>query len=264
MSIANASGAHTGNAGVAGFGRGPRLLRAVRLARIARPRDVAYFLLMTPLTEDAARAQIIEICRDLHARNLLAAADGNVSIRLASNRILITPSGRVKARLQPDELAVMDAGGHTLRGSPSSEGVMHLEVYRRCPTATCVVHAHPPTAIAWTIARPALAELPLDCMSEVIIGVGAIPIAPYARPGTPSLASQLAAYLPQHRVLVLARHGALSWGETPEEAYAGMERIEHAAHILHLAVTLGGLTSLPAEEVRALREIRARLGDKSR
>ncbi len=216
------------------------------------------------LEEDTARVQILEICRDLHARNLLAAADGNISIRLAPDRILITPSGRVKARLHAGDLAVIDADGHPLAGSPSSEGIMHLEVYRRCPAATCVVHAHPPTAIAWTIARPALTELPLDCMSEVIIGVGAIPIVPYARPGTPALATQLTAYLPHHRVMVLARHGALSWGETVEEAYAGMERIEHAAHILHLATTLGGLTPLPADEIAALREIRARLGDKSR
>jgi L-fuculose-phosphate aldolase len=231
---------------------------------VAPPLDVAYRLRMSALSEDAARAQIIEVCRDLHARNLLAAADGNVSIRLAPDCILITPSGRVKARLQPADLAVIDADGRTLAGSPSSEGIMHLEVYRRCPAATCVVHAHPPTAVAWTVARPELTQLPLDCMSEVIIGVGAVPIVPYARPGTPALATQLAAYLPQNRVMVLARHGALSWGETPEEAYAGMERIEHAAHILHLAATLGGLTPLPADEVRALREIRARLGDKSR
>jgi L-fuculose-phosphate aldolase len=219
---------------------------------------------MSALSEDTARAQILVIGRDLHARNLLAAADGNISIRLAADRILITPSGRAKARLRAEDLALIDADGRTLAGSPSSEGVMHLEVYRRCPAATCVVHAHPPSAIAWTIARPALTELPLDCMSEVIIGVGAIPIVPYARPGTPALATQLVPYLPQHRVMVLARHGALSWGESAEEAYAGMERIEHAAHILRLAVTLGGLTALPADEVAALRAIRARLGDKSR
>ncbi len=219
---------------------------------------------MSALSEDTARAQILEIGRDLHARNLLAAADGNISIRLAPDRILITPSGRVKTRLRAEDLALIDADGRTLAGSPSSEGIMHREVYRRCPAATCVVHAHPPSAIAWTIARPELTELPLDCMSEVIIGVGTIPIVPYARPGTSTLATQLAAYLPQHRVMVLARHGALSWGETAEEAYAGMERIEHVAHILRLAVTLGGLTSLSADEVAALRAIRGRLGDKSR
>lgn len=233
--------------------------------RIAARRRVAYRARMSSTAPDAAaREQIIEIGRDLHARNLVAAADGNISIKVAPDHILITPSGRMKAKLLPSDLAVIDGDGRTRAGTPSSEAVLHVAVYRHCPAATCVVHAHPPTAVAWTIARPDLAQLPLDCMSEVIIGVGTIPIVPYARPGSPALAEQLAAYLPQHRVMVLARHGALAWGETAEEAYAGMERIEHAAHILHLAAALGELTPLPADELAALRAIRARLGDKSR
>lgn len=152
-------------------------------------------------------AEIVEACRRLHARNMLASADGNVSVRVSDEEILITP-----------------------------------------------------TAIAWSVARPELAELPSKCLSEVILACGRIPIVPYARPGTQLMGENLAPFLPECRVMILSRHGALSWGESLDEAYNGMERVKHSAQILRDAVALGGLTELPAQEVEALRELRHQLG----
>jgi L-fuculose-phosphate aldolase len=140
---------------------------------------------------------------------------------------------------------------------------MHLEVYKRCPKAKAIVHAHPPTAIAWTVAKPDLRELPAEALSELILAVGRVPIAPYARPGTLDMGSVLAPFLPACRVILLARHGALSWGEDLEEAYNGMERLEHISQILKSASDLGGITSLPVEEVKVLREMRAKMGERT-
>ena len=207
--------------------------------------------------------QIVEVCQRLHAKNMLAAADGNVSFRLSNDRILITPTGLNKAFIKPTDMATITMDNRILDGKPSGERLMHLEVYRQAPKARCVVHAHPPTAIAWSVAHPNLTELPADCLSEVILAVGRIPIVPYARPGTQQMGDNLKAYLPECRVMILARHGALSWGEDLNEAYNGMERLEHSAQILRNAYTLGGLTSLPPEEVAALREMRAQLGEKT-
>ncbi len=61
--------------------------------------------------------------------------------------------------------------------------------------------------------------------------------------------------------LILRRHGALTWGESLEEAYRGMERIENSAQILMTAEQLGGLNPLPAEEVKYLYELRKKIGD---
>ena len=213
---------------------------------------------MTELKE-----RIDAICRRLNAKNYLAAADGNVSYRLSDREIFITPSGVNKAELSVDDVAVITLENEILSGRPSTERLMHLEVYRRCPKARAVVHAHPPTSIAWSIARPELKELPADCMSELILAVGKIPIADYARPGTQAMGDVLAPHLPQCRVMILSRHGALSWGEDLDEAYNGMERLEHAAVILKAAHELGGLTSLPASELVVLREMRLKLGDRT-
>lgn len=203
---------------------------------------------------------IVEACRRLHERNLLAAADGNISCRLPFNRIAITPTGVNKVKLRVEDMAFMQLNGLVIKGKPSSERLMHQAVYRACPEATCVVHAHPPTAIAWSLARPNLAFLPDESLPEVILAAGRIPIVPYARPGTAAMGEALARFLPQFRLMILARHGALCWGETIEDAYNGIERLEHVCQILKSAVELGGLAPLPESELAALRDLRARQG----
>lgn len=208
-------------------------------------------------------SHLVEICRRLHGKNLLASADGNVSYRVSDEEILITPAGVNKARLKPEDVAVITLDNRIVRGNPSSERLMHLEVYRKSPRARAIVHAHPPTAIAWTVARPDLQELPAEALSELILAVGRVPVAPYARPGSLDMGTVLHPFLPQCRVILLARHGALAWGEDLEEAYNGMERLEHVSQILKSAVELGGITTLPPAEVEALRELRRGLGDRT-
>jgi L-fuculose-phosphate aldolase len=165
-----------------------------------------------------------------------------------------------KAGLEPNDLAFMAMDGTVLSGRPSSERLMHLAVYRACPEARAVVHAHPPTAIAWTLAFPDQDRLPADDLPELILAAGSIPIVPYARPGTAAMGENLLPFLPEHRLLLLSRHGALAWGETLEEAYNGLERLEHACQILKAAFELGGAKPLPGPELEALREARRRAG----
>jgi len=174
--------------------------------------------------------------------------------------VLLTPAGVNKARLGAGSLARVTLDGRVVEGRPSTERAMHLAVYRRCPEARAVVHAHPPTAIAWTLARPDLSELPTEALPELILAAGRVPIVPYARPGTEEMGTALLPFLPAHRLLLLARHGALSWGESLEEAVNGIERVEHAALVLKAALELGGATPLAAAELEELRAHRARLG----
>ena len=204
--------------------------------------------------------EIREACAHLHARGLLAAADGNVSVRLPDDTVLLTPAGVNKARLPPGSLARVALDGRILEGRPSTERAMHLAVYRASADARVVVHAHPPTAIAWTLARPGLTELPTDTLPELLLAAGRVPIVPYARPGTEEMGTVLLPFLPSHRLLLLSRHGALAWGESMEEAVNGIERVEHSALILKAAEELGGSTPLPPLELEELRVLRTRIG----
>jgi L-fuculose-phosphate aldolase len=206
--------------------------------------------------------EIRDACSHLHARGMLAAADGNVSVRISDETIAITPARVNKARLRRGSLARVALDGRILKGRPSTERAMHLAVYRNCPEARAVVHAHPPTAIAWTLARPEMSELPTDALPELLLAAGRVPIVPYARPGTEDMATALLPFLPAHRLLLLARHGALAWGESMEEAVNGIERVEHSALILKAALELGGASPLPSSELEALRALRVRTGSR--
>ncbi len=207
--------------------------------------------------------QIIDVCKRLYQKNLLASGDGNVSYRVSDSEILITPSGLPKAFLQPEDMCLMDISGNILSGTPSSERLMHLQVYKSCPDAKAVVHAHPPHAVAWTIAFPSHKELPNTCLAEIILATGKIPIVPYARPSTQDMGDQLIPFVQDCRVMILARHGGLAWGESLQEAWMGMERLEHAAQMLYLANSLNELTHLSEVEIEALKEMRKKIGPRT-
>lgn len=211
---------------------------------------------------EALLIDLLDACRRLHTGGLLAASDGNLSVRLPDGRIAMTPSGVPKAKVKLEELAVLALDGTILAGRPSSERAMHLAIYRAVPEARAVVHAHPPTAIAWSVARPGLEELPSDALPEVILAAGRIPVVPMAIPGTEAMGTNLLPFLPAHRLMILARHGGLCWGEHLDEAAGGMERLEQVATILWKAETLGGAKPLAAAELVELRALRAKLGPK--
>nr|WP_320132772.1 class II aldolase/adducin family protein [uncultured Holophaga sp.] len=207
---------------------------------------------------------LAEVCHHMHLRNLMAAGDGNASWRFPDGRIAMTPTGVSKENLSPQDFAWLGPDGEVLRGRPSSERLMHLAVYRHCPEARCVLHAHPPTAIACSLAHPEWEEVPGTAMPEVILAAGRIPVVPYANPGTPALGEVLVPYLPEHRLMLLPRHGGIAWGESVAEVRSGMERLEHVCHILRMALGMGGFSPLPEEDLQVLRARRASLGPRLR
>lgn len=218
---------------------------------------------MKPYEEYADECdRIIQVCQRLYQRNMLAAADGNVSLKVDAG-ILITPSGQSKAFIGPQDICLITQENEILYGQPSSERLMHLAVYNQVEEARAVVHAHPPTAIAWSVAFPKDKFLPNNCLSEIILATGQIPIIEYARPGTSAMGEVLSGFVQDHKVMILSRHGGLCWGDSLQEAAMGMERLEHCAEILYRAKNLGTLTYLDPEEVEALKQLRKQIGNRT-
>ena len=206
--------------------------------------------------EEAARA-IVHCCRRLWEGGLIAGADGNVSVRLAPERLLVTPRGALKADLVPDDLVEVDLAGRRTGGSrdASSELDLHLRIYRRLQHCNAVVHAHPPTATGFAVAGQTLDP---DVLPEVIALMGRVRLVPYATPGTPAL-GDLAEPLVDPAVgdaLLLANHGAVTWGGTLDLARSRMESLEHAARILLAARAVGPIHPLTPENVAALDRLR--------
>lgn len=193
---------------------------------------------------------MLEVCRALYQRQLLAAMDGNVSVRLGQN-LLTTPSGVNKGFLREEEIITVDMMGKRLfgTGKPTTELLLHLEVYKTRPDVGAVIHAHPPIATAFTIAGLSLAE---GILPEVVLSLGAIPTAPYATTGTPEMAAAVRDLLPYYDAILLEQHGALTLGHNLWEAYNRMEKVEHAAWTVYLARQLGQARPLSPTEVAKL------------
>jgi L-fuculose-phosphate aldolase len=210
-------------------------------------------------TESQLRADIVEVGRRMYARGYTAANDGNISVRLGSDRLLMTPKGLCKGFMTPDMMCITDLEGRKLQGDrdPSSEMLMHLEVYRQRPDVQAVVHAHPPTATGF-----AVAGIPLDraVLAEVLTTLGSIPIAEYATPSTKELPEAVRKYIKAHDGMLLANHGALTVGSDLFGAYYKMEIVEHFAKISLVARLLGRENLLSREEVLRLQELRGMYG----
>lgn len=213
--------------------------------------------------EKLIRSEIIKTAILLHDKNMLAACDGNISYRYDDNTILITPSGKPKFLLDEKEIAVIDIDGKVIEGRPSSEMLMHLEVYRMRADARAVIHAHPPTAVAYSIAYPDAEEIPGSSFSELILAVGTLPIVPFQMPGSLEMGTALQPYIKSSRVMVLARHGAISFGGDLVEAYNGMERLEHSCEMLLKAKAFGAVTELDEQTIERLYAMRKKIGDKT-
>jgi L-fuculose-phosphate aldolase len=209
--------------------------------------------------EEALRADICEVGRRMFARGYVASNDGNISVRLADDRLLTTPKSVSKGYMTPDMMVVTDMAGRrlSLGRDPSSEILMHLAIYRNRPDVKAVVHAHPPLATGF-----AVAGIPLDkaVLAEVVTTLGSIPIADYGTPSTPELADAVERHIKAHDGLLLANHGAVTVGHELFAAYYKMETIEHFARISLVARLLGGERLLSREEVLRLQALRGSYG----
>jgi L-fuculose-phosphate aldolase len=208
---------------------------------------------------EAAR-EIVLCCRRLWEAGLIAGQDGNVSVRLSPERILVTPRGLLKSELRTDDLVEVDLAGSRRRGlrQASSELDLHLRVYRQRPDCGAVIHAHPPTATAFAVAGEGI---PADVLPEVILLMGTVPLVPYATTGTLELGDVAAPFLERHQGVLLANHGAVTWGHDLAAARVRMESLEHAARILFAARALGRVTRLTSEQIHALEHLRGKPRD---
>lgn len=213
-----------------------------------------------PYPSDAqAKAEILSTGLKIYQRGLVAANDGNLSIRVGDNALWVTPTGVSKGAMTEDMLVKLDLEGNLLEGArkPSSETKMHLRIYQEDPDIRAVVHAHPPAATAF-----AAAGIPLDrpVLQEAAVQLGTVPVAPFALPGSQGVADSVAPYCRDYRALLLEYHGAVTWGDTMEQAYFRLECLEQMATVtLHLR-TLGCDRVMPPALVKALEGLRPAWG----
>ena len=203
------------------------------------------------LSVEEAGEGILHVGRCMYERGYVAANDGNVSVRISDDRLLVTPTGMSKGFLSRSDLVITDMEGERVSGKrePTSEIKMHLKAYELRDDIGAVVHAHPPKATGYAVAGVPLAQCILP---EVILTLGEVPLAAYATPSTSEVPRSIDAFIADYNAMLLKNHGVLALGDDIDQAYYRVETVEHFAAISLVARALGGAAPLSQEDVRKL------------
>lgn len=213
-------------------------------------------------TERDLRLAILEVGRLCYSQGLMPANNGNISARMGEDRIVITPSTLCKGRMELDDLLVIDLDGQVLKADSrkrrriSSETPMHLEAYRQRSDVRAVIHAHPAHATALTVAG---IPFPDDVLPELLEGLGPVPTTDFATPSSDENAIAIRGYIAAHDAVLIRNHGAITVGRDLEEALVNLERVEHVARVITLALGLGDIQRLPPGMVEKLHDLRRKM-----
>lgn len=199
------------------------------------------------------RAEIAELGRRLEREGLLNHTAGNLSARVAPDRVLISPTSIPYPRITPDDVVLVDLDGQVVEGArrPSSELAMHLMLYHLRPEAGGVVHTHAPFATTFSVLN-----MPIPAVHYEIaaLAIDAVPVVPYATYGTADLAERVRAAMGDANAALLANHGTIAVGPTLGAAATFTQILEFLATLYYRARVLGEPVILPREEIVRVRE----------
>jgi L-fuculose-phosphate aldolase len=202
-------------------------------------------------TEGELRRELVRFSKWLYRLGFMPGTSGNLSVRLDQERLLVTPTGASKYLLRSADMVIVDLEGTPLASARkvTSEIGMHLAIYKEREDVEAVIHSHPPIATAF-----ACAGRPLDEMlcQEAVMTLGSVPLASYATTGTDEVAASLAPLVPNHDAILMANHGAVTYGRNLFDAFSKMETLEHVAQIRLVAHQLGCALTLRDEQAKRL------------
>jgi len=206
------------------------------------------------------KAELVRYSRLCYTNRLVAATDGNLSVRTKKNYIISTGANVNKGKLKLSDLVKTELSGKKKQGSKkvSSEIKLHLYIYNKRKDINAVIHTHPRFATAFAAAGIALDKAVLP---EVYLKMKKIPLAKYATPSTDEVCESIDAYVNDHNAILLGNHGLVTFGKTIEEAYYLTEKAEQFAEISFYARLLGGEKQITKAQLKKLDELKT---DKSK
>lgn len=199
------------------------------------------------LLEVAKQAQRIGLCKH---------KSGNFSVRIpGTNQLYVTPSAVDREELTEDELCILDLDGnviYTKEGlKPSSEAMMHLEIYKAREDVKAVVHTHSKFATAFAVLKK---KIPGIIFEAATFGLkkGYIPVADYERPGTVALSKSVIEPVSIADMFLLEKHGAVAVGTDIKDAFLKAQYIEEIAEVYYMTLVINQGVEPPAFSVEEL------------
>ena len=181
---------------------------------------------------------VLAAAQRMLAEGLVEGTSGNISGRLPDGRVCLTPSSVAYDTMTLDDLVVVSLDGEVVSGhrSPTTEKDLHLSALRRYPELGAVIHTHAVYATMFALAHEAIPAV----IEEVVVYVGGdVPCCAYRGTGSVELGDEVADHLVDRGAALLANHGLVTCGATPEKALHNAALVERTAKIVWGARAMG-------------------------
>jgi len=203
--------------------------------------------------ETKLRDEIARVGKSIFDRGLTFGSTGNISARLSSGEILMTPTNASLGGLEPGRLSKFSAEGvHVSGDKPTKEAFLHQCMYCQKRMSGAVVHLHSTHSVAVSILADIDPENVLPALTAYyVMRVGSLPLVPYFPPGDVALAEAVRDAAARSPAVLLANHGPVLAGKTLREAQYAIEELEETAK-LYLLLQGHKIRPLTPEQQAAL------------
>ena len=200
------------------------------------------------------KRDIINAGIKLDRYGLISLAGGNVSLRMPTGEILVTPSGMIYEDMVDDDVVVMDIDKNIIEGKrkPSSDTDGILYIFKHRPDVNAVIHTHQPYATAVSLIAD---EMPADLTTMGNACRGVVKCSPYSSPGSVEMGMDVINYLGEALAVILSHHGVITVGDSLKQALNAAVYLEECAKGYLAARACGETRHLTKEQIKQTVEI---------
>ncbi len=187
---------------------------------------------------DAQKKDVLNAALKLDRYGLIALSGGNVSWRMDSGEVLVTPSGMIYDEMVPEDILVVDLEGNIIEGerkaSVDTEALLYI--YKNMPQVNAVIHTHQPYATGLGLVMD---ELPCNLSTMANATEGPVAVAEYGDPGSLSMGVEAVKAIGDRLAVVLKHHGVIAVGRDLRQALFSCVYLEEAAKTVSVALSTG-------------------------
>ena len=200
------------------------------------------------------KMEVIKAGMTLDRYGLIALSGGNISARMKSGEILVTPSGMIYEDMVADDVLVMDLQGKIIEGTrkSSSDTEAVLYIFQNRPDLNAVIHTHQPYATAISLIDD---EFRADLTTLGNAAAGSVKVAPYSPPGSIHMGVDTIDYLGSSLAVILAHHGVITVGTSLKQALYAAVYTEESARCYLAARAVGEIRHMTDEQITQAVEV---------
>lgn len=203
--------------------------------------------------DNEAKTSILYWSKRLYQRGMSPATSGNISIK-TKDGIMISASGCCLNDMDENDIVLIDYDGNVKNGSkkPSSEKIMHSEIYTRRDDINAIIHCHCPMISAFAVAGIPIKK---PILPDFALLWDEIPLIPYFCPSSTDLAVAVGQCFEKNNVALLKNHGVVLGDTTLQNAFYKLDLLRAYVETYFGAEVLGGAKPISKKNVAQIKNL---------